>query len=413
MGSDIQLNKKIQAIILTILIVVTASISVLATPNYDFSAIINANVITRTNIDNTINQVGELDGKLSSLIIKINKDKDTMTKLNADIVTTTKKIEATRKDMEEKKILFGKRVRVMYMDNYNANMVIALLEAKGFQNLIERIEIMKRIMKYDNKLMDDIVISEKTLKKEMERLEVDKKQIIEITAKNQLEEEQIITHKNELMAVLANLKVIRAKEIESGEVQYLTDKLQKDYTSYAFPDMRLPKATIDYKRNLDFYSATDLQTTIAVKQDDLIMYSASLIGVTYLWGGNDTKGLDCSGFTKLVYKHFGIVIPRVAEAQQLVGVDINDKKDLQPGDLLFFGKPAHHVAMFVTSGFMIEAPYTGEVIKISPIRPYVNAKRYINITPEQIKANTHLYTKTQEQPSVIDDNIVELPTDKK
>ena len=62
-----------------------------------------------------------------------------MTVLNADIVAITAKIEATKKDMEEKKILFGKRVRVMYMGNYNANMVIALLEAKDFQNLIDRV----------------------------------------------------------------------------------------------------------------------------------------------------------------------------------------------------------------------------------------------------------------------------------
>jgi len=98
-------------------------------------------------------------------------------------------------------------------------------------------------------------------------------------------------------------------------------------------------------------------------------------GVPYSWGGGsnsgptvgfgsgrDTQGFDCSSFTRFVMAKVGIVIPRTAHEQQQVGTQVNPK-DAQPGDLLFWGRPAHHVAIYMGKGMMIEAPHTGDVVK--------------------------------------------------
>jgi len=78
------------------------------------------------------------------------------------------------------------------------------------------------------------------------------------------------------------------------------------------------------------------------------------LGVPYLWGGASAKYLDCSGFTQTVYKLNGIQLKRDASQQINMGVEIdtaNHFAQMQPGDLLFFGKKATETIFFVGSGF--------------------------------------------------------------
>lgn len=94
----------------------------------------------------------------------------------------------------------------------------------------------------------------------------------------------------------------------------------------------------------------------------------SYVGVPYVWGGASRSGVDCSGLVMLAYDAAGIYLPHYSGAQW------NDTSrvpliDIQPGDLLFYGYNGdQHVAMYVGNGMMIEAPETGEVVHVVPIR---------------------------------------------
>lgn len=89
-----------------------------------------------------------------------------------------------------------------------------------------------------------------------------------------------------------------------------------------------------------------------------------MLGVPYRWGGESARtGVDCSGLTQLAYQEAGISIPRVAADQQRAGRAVRPE-DVAPGDLLFLGDPAHHVMMSIGGGRVIEAPHTGDVVKI-------------------------------------------------
>ena len=98
----------------------------------------------------------------------------------------------------------------------------------------------------------------------------------------------------------------------------------------------------------------------SLKQDaaSIIHTAHTLMGVPYLWAGTSSKGIDCSGFMRTILFIHDIIIPRDASQQAYVGEHIDiapDFSNLQPGDLIFFGRKATadrkervvHVGMYI------------------------------------------------------------------
>lgn len=89
----------------------------------------------------------------------------------------------------------------------------------------------------------------------------------------------------------------------------------------------------------------------------VVAYAKQFVGNPYVFGGNSlTNGTDCSGFTRGVYAHFGISLPRTSRAQAGAGRSVS-VSDLQPGDLIFYanGGSIYHVAMYIGGGQIIHA----------------------------------------------------------
>lgn len=118
------------------------------------------------------------------------------------------------------------------------------------------------------------------------------------------------------------------------------------------------------------------------------------LGTPYSWGGGTlagpslgfcnqagcsglhTVGFDCSGLTRYAWAQAGVVLPRVTYEQWRAGVPVRDPRELQPGDLVFFSD-LDHVGLYIGGGRMVNAPATGEVVRIEDIGSGVRAATYV------------------------------------
>jgi len=101
---------------------------------------------------------------------------------------------------------------------------------------------------------------------------------------------------------------------------------------------------------------------------EVVDHARQYLGVPYVWGGTDpARGLDCSGLVQKVYSELGYDLPRVSYQQAEAGRPVASLAEAQPGDILAFGSPVHHVAIYVGDNQMIEAPRPGKDVRISEV----------------------------------------------
>ncbi len=99
------------------------------------------------------------------------------------------------------------------------------------------------------------------------------------------------------------------------------------------------------------------------KADSIVAEAKTYLGIRYRYGGEDTNGFDCAGFVCYVFKHHGIKLPRTADAQALLGKEI-DRQHIRPGDLVFFKGSNMRSNAIGHSGIAIENK-DGKVLFIS------------------------------------------------
>ncbi len=135
------------------------------------------------------------------------------------------------------------------------------------------------------------------------------------------------------------------------------------------------------------------QAGLAVRNQtsDLVLNAMGFLGVPYKRGGTSVEtGFDCSGFVRAIYEQTaGLVLPRRAK-EQAAATEVIDKRDLKPGDLVFFNtmrKTFSHVGIYVGDGKFIHAPKPGAEVRVDDMagsywkRRFDGARRVLTGAP--------------------------------
>jgi gamma-D-glutamyl-L-lysine dipeptidyl-peptidase len=105
---------------------------------------------------------------------------------------------------------------------------------------------------------------------------------------------------------------------------------------------------------------------------EMLALSKKFLGLPYTWGGTSSFGYDCSGFVQMLERQRGVLMPRDAQPQaDWSGVEPVDRKNLEPGDLLYFGSSAKHIThtgMYLGEGKFINATtYKTPMVRIDDL----------------------------------------------
>jgi len=138
--------------------------------------------------------------------------------------------------------------------------------------------------------------------------------------------------------------------------------------------------------NLELPADYNLPPTTPPAVATAIFWALSQLGTPYHFGGDCTAAhsgdpaheCDCSSLVQQAYRAASINIPRTTSEQIYTGTAVTDISQIQPGDLLFIpgsnGTPDHpgHVGLYIGDGLLVQAPHTGDIVKISNVSGWAN-----------------------------------------
>lgn len=308
-------------------------------------------------------RIENMDVQIEGLMSEIDKNKSQISQVEKDIKNTEADVKKTEQEVENDKELLGERVKAMYITGTGGYISI-LFNSKNVGDFISRIELIKKIIDFDNKTIQELNNKQKELNGKKEALNQKKEGLLVLKKSN---EEKLLTMNNSIQ-----------------EERKLIDDVKKQEKLFAAnvnQSQVLVNATLSQiqqiRKTVPKYSPS--RGAAQVSSNAVIAYASNFLGTPYVWGGTTpVPGFDCSGFVQYVYAHFGIQLGRTTWDQINDGVAVS-RDQLQPGDIVFFGEGGNptHEGIYLGNNTYINAPRTGDVVKIAPTTrsDYITARR--------------------------------------
>ncbi len=117
---------------------------------------------------------------------------------------------------------------------------------------------------------------------------------------------------------------------------------------------------VQYILNGDYFEPLTIKT-------DIIKFASYYLNAPYLWGGRTQFGVDCSGFTQMIYKLVNVFLPRDASQQAEIGETFSFLSEAEAGDLVFFdneNEKITHVGILFDQNHVIHASGCVRIDKI-------------------------------------------------
>lgn len=290
--------------------------------------------------------VARLDLASQIAIEKYNVARSELDDLNVRLIETRRDLSRAQLQLDVARSVLGERMADIYK-NGGVSVLDVVLGARDFTEIDTQIDYFRQISQADEDTVTGIEALTQRVGKLADQVEKDR------------------------AAALTREMGLREKRAD------VEDQLAQRRTLLADLDARV-KELIERQARLDAAASQRLADAAGVDiesingsaaQIALVKETMKYLGIPYVWAGaTPSGGFDCSGLVLYVYAKFGVSFPHGATMQAHMGTPVPFGQ-MEPADLVFFGDPSfyHHVGIYIGNGLFIEAPRTGDVVKVSQL----------------------------------------------
>ena len=291
-------------------------------------------------------EVARLDRVAEIAVEKYNVARSELDDLSVRLVATRRDLARAQLQLDVARSVLGERMADIYK-NGGLSVLDVVMGARDFTEIDTQIDYFQQISQAD----EDAVTGIETLTESVGKLA------------DQVETERA--------AALAHEMDLREKRADVEDQLAERQALLADLSAQV-------KALIERQARLDAAASQRLADAAGVDigsingsaaQIALVEETMKYLGIPYVWAGaSPSGGFDCSGLVLYVYAKFGVSFPHGATMQAHMGTPV-PFGSMEPGDLVFFGDTSfyHHVGIYIGNGLFIEAPHTGDVVKVSQL----------------------------------------------
>jgi len=357
--------KRIAAVTLSLSLLFQATPS-FAAPTYD------------EQIETLESKIRQYDNKIIESMTKVEALNKEMSEAKVRVEETKAEIASLEESYNRTLELSKDRIANIQLNgSAHFNFFEVILSSEGISDFVQKTTALVTIMASDRQLTETLVEKQEDLEEKKAELEADLTLIQTNQAAAEAERAAIQEDKASVEAELKNVEEAKQRaELErQQEEARLAALASQQQESTQEPSSSTTSATTEASSSNTNSSQTSTTvkpstttTSTSASASAVIAEAKKYLGVPYVWGGTSPSGFDCSGFTSYVYKKVGISLPRTSRAQQNIGKQVS-LSNVQPGDLVFMGKPAYHVGIYIGGGKYIHAPQTGDVVKIASFNP--------------------------------------------
>lgn len=306
--------------------------------------------------------INSTSANLNTIIAEIEETSQKIVNKQAEIDQAAQDLAAAQADADAQYEAMKLRIQFMYEHDTDDSMWEALLGSEGMAEMMTRLEYISDVYASDRALMDAYLLAVQMVEERQAQLAADMEELVDL--QNSLEDK-----KTSLQSALNSLKN------QSANIEKELADAAKAVTNYQNQIKKLEDLIREYEAaaagvNPDEYEGGGTGSggfgTAKYLQDDsynpeyrtsidpneLVNYALQFVGNPYVWGGNSlTNGIDCSGFVKQVYAHFGISTPRYSQSFKTSGQPVS-YNNMKAGDVVVY---PGHVAIYMGNGKIVEA----------------------------------------------------------